>query len=133
MFIGKVQSMSPIKEKERGTLLTVWLILILITNIATFLLYLALALFPVALNPFLPSIATWTVYSFVALGALNVVFIGFLFFWKKLGFYGMCASAAVTLAVNLYVGVGPLAVWGVGGVVITYLVLRTKWNLFEDF
>ena len=50
-----------------------------------------------------------------------------------MGLLGMCGSAAVALAVNLYVGVGPFAVWGVGGVVITYLVLHTKWNLFDDF
>jgi hypothetical protein len=120
-------------HKERGSLIAVWLILMLLSNLATFLLYLALAIFPNAFILLLANIATWTVYSFAALSALNIVCVCFLFFWKKWGFFVMCGSAAVTLAINLYVGVGPFAVWGVAGVVITYLVLHTKWNLFDDF
>ena len=82
---------------------------------------------------FLPGIAVWTVYLFAALGALNVVCVCFLFLWKKWAFFGFCGSAAVALAVNLYVGVGAFAFVGVAGVVITYLILRPKWSLLDDF
>ena len=131
MPTSKVKSMS--SHKERGSLIMVWLILMLLANLVTFLLYLALAISPAMRTLLLPSIAAWTIYLFAALGVLNVVCVCFLFLWKKWAFYGMCGSAAVALAVNLYVGVGPFAVWGVGGVVITYLVLHTKWDLFDDF
>ena len=52
---------------------------------------------------------------------------------KKWAFFALCGTALVTFAVNLYVGVGVLAVWGLAGVVITYLVLHQQWNLFDDF
>jgi hypothetical protein len=52
---------------------------------------------------------------------------------EKVGFFGFCGTAAVALAVNLYIGVGPMAVSGVSGVVITYLVIQDKWNFFDNF
>ena len=120
--------------RKRDTLLTVWLTLLLVANIAVTLLYVFLAIIPAGFGPFPPGVlATWTIYLFVAIGAFNTACVCFLFLWKKWAFFALCGSAAVTFAVNLYVGVGVLAVWGLAGVVITYLVLRQQWNLFDDF
>ncbi len=119
--------------KERGNLLTVWLILMLLANAATVLLYLALALSPVNLSFFLPNIAAWTIYLFIAFGLWNIACVCFLFLWKKWAFFGLCGSAAVAIAVNLYVGVGALAFVGLLGAVFTFLVLRLKWSLLDNF
>ena len=120
-------------NKERGALLTVWLILTFLANILTFIIYLTLAISPVAYRFFFLNVPYWTIYFFSAFSGLNLVWVGFLFLWKKWAFFGLCISVAVTLAVNLYVGVGVFAVLGVAGVVITYFILRPKWSLLENF
>lgn len=118
--------------KERGVLLTVWLALMLAANMVTLMLYLALAVSPFGYL-LLPSVPAWAVYIFTSLGALNLVCVCFLFLWKKWAFFALCVSAAIALAVNLYVGVGAFAFLGLAGAVISYILLRPKWALFDDF
>ena len=131
MLNSQLKSMS--SPRKRDTVLTVWLTLLLVANIAGTLLYVFLALFPAGFSPFLPVLATWIIYLFTAFGALNVACVCFLFLWKKWAFFALCGSAAAAFAVNLYIGVGVPSVAGVAGVVITYLVLHQQWNLFDDF
>ena len=119
--------------KERGPILTAWLILILVANIFTVLMYLVLLLSPVGRVLFLPRIDFWTIYVFCFLGTFNLVCVCFLFFWKKWAFFGLCGSATIALVLNLYVDVGYFAFVGLAGVVMLYLVLRPKWNLLENF
>jgi hypothetical protein len=104
----------------------------LVANIGTTLLYLALVLSPVGLRLLLPSIASWTIYLFTILGAWNTVCVCFLFLWKKWAFFGVCGSAAVALIVNLDLGVGAFALLGLAGIVVLYLVLRPKWSLLDN-
>jgi hypothetical protein len=92
-----------------------------------------LAIYPNIFSFLLPAITTWIIYFFAVFSAFNFICVCFLFLWKKWAFFGLCGSAAVTLAANLYIGVGPMAIYGVLEVVITYLVLQTKWNPLEDF
>ncbi len=119
--------------KKRDTVLTAWLLLMLVVNIAVILLYVFLATSPALSNFFLSKYPFWLVYLFSAFGAVNVASVCFLFLWKKWAFYVLCGSAAATLAVNLYIGVGIPAIGGMAEVVITYLVLHQQWNLFDDF
>jgi len=119
--------------RKRDTILTVWLILLLVANIAATLFYVLLAISPAQFALFLPRLATWTIYMFTAFGALNVTCVCFLFLWKKWAFFTLCGSAAVTFAVNLSVGSGVFAVYGLFGPVITYLVLLQQWSQFDDF
>ena len=119
--------------KERGALLTVWLILMLVANIFTLLMYFFLSLSSFGRLMFLPSIEMWTIYVFCFLGAFNIVCVCFLFLWKKWAFFGLCGSATIALVMNLYVGVGFFAFVGLAGIVISYLVLRPKWNLLDNF
>ncbi len=120
-------------QKERGPLLTAWLIFMLVANIATVLLYLLVMITPVGRSLFLSLVPEWVLYVFVSFGALNVVCVCFLFFWKKWAFFGLCVSAGVAFAVNLYVGVGAFSFLGLGGVVILYLVFRSKWKMLDNF
>jgi hypothetical protein len=119
--------------KDRGALLTAWLILMLVANVFTMLMYFFLSLSSFGRLMFLPRIEMWTIYIFCFLGAFNLVCVCFLFLWKKWTFFGLCGSAAIALVVNLYVGVGFFAFVGLAGVVISYLVLRPKWNLLDNF
>lgn len=119
--------------KERGTLIAVWLLLLLVVNLFVLLFYLALAIYPSTFSLLTAIMPLWTLYLFAALAAFNVVCVCFLFLWKKWAFFGLCGSTAAALAANLYIGAGPYAVSGVFGVVITYLVIHDKWNLFDDF
>jgi hypothetical protein len=119
--------------KERGPALTVWLILLLVGNIGGTLIFLMLVFSSAGQSLFFPGITVWVVYLFAALEALNVVWICFLFLWKKWAFFGLCGSAVTALAVNLYIGVGIYAFWGLAGAVVTYLLLRPKWKLLDNF
>jgi len=119
--------------RKRDTVLTVWLTLLLVANIAVTLLYVFLAISSAWRSLLLLGFPTWIVYVFASLGALNTACVCFLFLWKKWAFFAFCGSAVAALAVNLYVGVGVPSVAGLAGVVITYLVLRQQWNLFDDF
>ncbi len=118
--------------KERGTLLTVWLILLLAANAGTVLLYLLLMISPAG-RLFLEGVPVWAVYVFIFGGVFNLICTFSLFLWKKWALFGLCASAGIALAVNLYIGVGAVAFLGLGAAVMTYLVLRPKWALFDDF
>ena len=119
--------------KKRETVLTVWLVLMLVVNIAVIFFYAFFAASPDFGSLLFFRFPYWSVYVFCAFGAVNIVSVCFLFLWKKWAFYVLCGTAAVTLAINLYIGIGVQAFLGLGEVVITYLVLRQQWSLFDDF
>jgi len=83
MLNNQLKGMS--SPRKRDTLLTVWLTLLLVANIAGTLLYVFLAIFPAGFGPFLPVLATWVIYLFAAIGALNAACVCLLFLWKKMG------------------------------------------------
>ncbi len=120
-------------EKERGALLTVWLILMLLAKVLTTLVYSVLAVSPVGRGILLPGIQLWAIYVFMLFGLLNVVCVVFLFLWKRWAFYVLCASAGIAFVSNLFLGVGVFAFVGLAGVVIFYLIIRPKWSQFTNF
>ncbi len=120
-------------ERERGALLTVWLVLMLASNVMTTLLYALMAVSPVGRSLFLPGIPLWAVYAFIFFGLLNIVCVCFLFLWKKWAFFVLCASAGGAFSINLFVGVGAFAFLGLVGVPILFLIMRPKWSLFSNF
>jgi hypothetical protein len=115
-------------KKERGLLLTSWLFLMLLINIGGALIYLLLGIFYPNLIPTIPS---WAIYFFGISEILMVVFIIFLFKWKKWAFFALCGMAIIALIINLIIGVGFTSILGLIGVVILYLLLRSKWDLLE--
>lgn len=119
--------------KQRGPLLTVWLALMLAANVFTVYLYALTATSPLAHSIFLPSVAHWAIYSFIILGALNLVCVSFLFLWKKWAFFTLCGSAGAAFAINLYVGVGPYAFVGLAGIAVFIVIIRTKWSQLTNF
>jgi hypothetical protein len=119
--------------KERGALLTVWLVLMFAANIITLIVYSLLSVFPIGRNLLLPDIELWVMYAFILLGSLNLVCVVFLFLWKKWAFFVLCVSAGIAFAINLFVGAGAFAFLGLTGVVVLYLIVRPKWGLFTCY
>ena len=118
-----------IESKKRGKLLTFWLVLMLIINAGTAFTYLIWNSSIIAMYPNVPS-WIWYIYGF--LGLANVVFTIFLFMWKKWAFLAFCGMAALAFILNLIVGLGIIStILGLAGPVILYLILRSKWGLFE--
>ncbi|MBW2995668.1 hypothetical protein KY332_00035 [Candidatus Woesearchaeota archaeon] len=116
-------------EKKRGALLTTWLILMLIFNGLTALSYLLLGGFLASVPPITPM---WTNYFFGVFALLNFVFTIFLFMWKRWAFFAFCVNAVIIFVINLVIGIGIVsALLGLSGPVILYLIMRSKWELFE--
>ncbi len=116
-------------KKERGFLLTFWMVLLLAGGVLSAISYITIGLGVVA---DLPSVPEWLTYVFLFMSIANVIFVGFLFRWKRWAFYAFCSSAVLVMILNLYVGVGiGMALVGLAAPVILYAFMRKKWSLFE--
>lgn len=117
------------ESKKRGTLLTIWLILMLITNAGAALTYL---LWNSAIIAAFPNTPPWIFYIYGILALANVIFTVFLFMWKKWAFFAFCGIAGIAFILNLIIGLGIItSIFGLAGLVILYLILRSKWSLLE--
>ena len=111
-----------LQEKKRHGCLTAYLVLAILLNSATALLYLFGA---AAIKRTSPNIPDWAFPVLIVLVLFNLACAIALLRWKKWGFWGLVASAAVTLGVNLTIGLGlSSAVVGVLGVILLYGVLH---------
>jgi hypothetical protein len=111
-----------LQRKERHGCLTAYLVLAIIANSATALLYLFGAQ---AIKRSTPNIPDWAFPVLIVLVLFNLACAIALFRWKRWGFWGLVASAAVTLGVNLTIGLGfSAAIVGVLGVILLYGVLH---------
>jgi hypothetical protein len=115
-------------EKKRGVWLTGWLILMLITNFFTAVMYFV---FNNAIMSVYPNIDPAAGYIFGLIGLANFVFTIFLFKWKKWAFFAFCGSAIISFIMNVFI-VGFLgSILGLMGPVVLYLLMKSRWNLFE--
>lgn len=108
--------------KRRHGCLTAWLILLIVANSLSALMYLF------AKNLIMnaaPSAPEWTFPVYAGLGIVNVICAIALARWKKWGFYGFVATTLAGLVLNLVVGVEAVqVVSGLLGVVILFGVLQ---------
>jgi hypothetical protein len=118
------------KERKRGVLLTLWIILMLIFNGMFALLYL---LGGKSISSELTTLPIWAIYLMGVLSALNFVYAIFLYKWKKWPFYAFCGSAIIAFVVNLIAGINIVSALFslIIGPLVLYLIMRTRWNLFE--
>jgi hypothetical protein len=108
--------------KSRHGCLTAWLVLMIIANSATALMYL---LGSGAIRQTLPNMPGWAFPVLIVMSLFNLVCAIALFQWKKWGFWGFCASSIVALVVNLSVGLGIVsALSGLLGLLLLYGVLH---------
>lgn len=115
----------PENETKRSTSLMLWLALLIIANAIEAL----LVIFRISLLP--SSVPLWASYTLTAVSILIVVSAIVMVGWKKWGFYLFCALEVLAFAVNLIAGAGVFAFIGLIGIAITYLLIRSIWNLFD--
>ncbi|MBU1446060.1 hypothetical protein KKD70_02245 [Patescibacteria group bacterium] len=118
-----------VTEKKRGILLTSWLIIMLVVKFfaasSFFLANEQIALYS-------PNITLWLAYLYGIIAFVNLTFVIFLFRWKKWAFYGICINAIIVFIMNLFIGMdAQVAILALSLVVILYLTMRPKWDLFE--
>jgi hypothetical protein len=110
------------QTKQRHGCLTAYLVLAIIANSATALLYLFGA---GAIKRGTPDMPDWSFPVLIVLVLFNLACAIALLRWKKWGFWGLVASAAITLGVNLTIGLGlSSAIVGFLGVILLYGVLH---------
>lgn len=108
--------------KQRHGCLTAWLILMIVANSLSALMYLF------AKNLILdavPETPEWTFPVYAALGIVNVICAIALARWKKWGFFGFVATTLVGLVINIIVEVEIMQmIFGLLGIVILFGVLH---------
>lgn len=108
--------------KQRHGCLTTWLVLMIVINSVTALMYLFGS---EMIGKSLPSAPGWMFPVLAVASLFNVACAVALFKWKKWGFYGFVVTSVVALVVNLMLGIGPLqSVLGLVGLAILYGVLQ---------
>jgi FtsH-binding integral membrane protein len=107
--------------KKRHGCLTAWLVLMIVANSASALWY---VLRSETIRRSLPNALGWTLPVLIVVSLFNVVCAVALLQWKKWGFWGSCASAVVSLVVNLWLGLGTGVAGAVVGVLLLYGVLH---------
>ncbi|MFA7707548.1 MAG: hypothetical protein WCX73_01230 [Candidatus Pacearchaeota archaeon] len=116
-------------EKKRGVWLTIWLIIMLIANFFTALIYL---IFTKAMASVYPNVANWVWYVYGLLALVNFIFVIFLFMWKKWPFFAFCGVSIIVFIMNLAIGLDIFsALFGFFGIIVLYLSMKSRWNLFK--
>jgi len=127
--------------KERGVFLTVWLVLMLVANAWAVLVNFVVAYLlnsGILMNSakelalVYSQFPIWIFYLSGIGGIINIILIIFLFMWKKWAFFVLCGLTGIYFIINLAIGAGIfMAIFGLTGIVILYLIIRPKWKLFN--
>ena len=106
------------KGKKRHWFLTTWLILMIVSSVATILIYLLMG----DTFSYLPG---WAIPVLIVFLLINLGSAIALFKWKKWAFWVLCGTSVVGFVVNLLTGVGIVtALSGLISVPILYGVLN---------
>lgn len=120
--------------KQRHGCFTSYLVLMIITNSLSALLYLVASKVIMRYPPYVP---LWVSWVLAVAGIVNVVCAIALFRWKKWGFFGFIGTSIIVAVVNLSVGLNILAVLlGLSGILVLFGVLqigkeRKGWTQLE--
>ena len=108
--------------KRRHGCLTAWLVVMILANSASFLLYL---LAQDMIREQLPQIPDWAFPVLIVGSLFNLICALALFRWKKWGFWGVCVSSIIVFVINLELGLGVAqSVFGLVGIALLYAVLH---------
>ena len=109
-------------EKKRHGCLTTYLVVMIIANSLTALLY---PFGAAAIKQRIPNIPNWAFPVLIAIAAVNVICAFALFRWKKWGFWGFAISTGIVFALNLAIGLSVAsAIGGLVGVAVLYGALH---------
>ena len=111
--------------KQRHGCVTAWLILMIIANSLTAILYLFAG--DIVAQNFPGGISNSILILLAIFGIGNVIFSILLFKWKKIGFWGFLLTSIGSLIINLSIGLGiGQSLLGLVGIAILYGVLQIK-------
>jgi hypothetical protein len=111
-------------KKQRHGCVTAWLILIIIINALTSLMYLFFGDTVMHESPEVPQ-SMLMLLAFLTLS--NVFFAVMLLKWKKMGFWGFAITSSAAFILNLRMGFGIFhSVLGMTGLLILYGILQIK-------
>ena len=117
------------KEKERGKLISIWLTLMIIANALSAIIYFFLT--PAIIKAF-PQVTNWMSYIYGVLALANIVFVIFLFKWKRWAFFAILGVSIAGFVLNIFSGISIIVnILGFIGPLLLYLVLKTKWEYFD--
>lgn len=115
------------QTKQRHGCLTAWLILMMIGNAATALIYLLTEPKQLPNSPIELNRTTMTLLCLVSL--INIIFAVGLWYWKKWAFFGFGLTAVLMFITNLNMGIDiASAALGLIGIMLLFLVLQIKQN-----
>jgi len=108
--------------KNRHGCLTAWLVVMIIMNSLSALMYLFGS---DAIRQALLKMPGWSFPVLIVLSLFNTVCAFALFKWKKWGFWGFCASSVFALFINLSIGLGIGTILsGLIGIIVLYGILH---------
>jgi|SRR5579862_4311657 len=111
------------EAKQRDGCLTAWLVLMIIGNSVTALLF---VLFRERIKSHSPNAPAWIAPALTVASAANVVFAVALFRWKKWGFWGLLGTSILAFVTNLIIGTSVLqTILGLLGIGILYFLLQS--------
>lgn len=133
--------MSENQAKQRGTLLTSWLSLLLLANAFILFVYILVGFLSATNNPVLNDpeirniVSTTPLWQFILGSIFEIVVvcsIVALFKWIKWGFYTILVITVVGLTINVALGIFTYrSLLPFLGIVILYLLLRSKWKIMR--
>ena len=111
--------------KKRHGCVTAWLVLMIIANSITAILYLFAS--DMITKNFPGNVSTPMIILLGVIGIGNVIFSVLLFQWKKIGFWGFTITSICTLIINVSIGLGiGQSLIGLVGIAMLYGVLQIK-------
>lgn len=117
-----VEQAVPVRMKNRHGCLTAWLVLMLVANAASALMY---TFGSENIRGAMPGVPGWAFPVLIAFSIFNLACAIALFRWQKWGFWGFCASGVAALAINLYIGIPPVTAFtGLIGLALLFGVLQ---------
>jgi hypothetical protein len=132
--------MSENQPKQRGTLLTLWLSLLLLANAFILFVYILVSFLsatnnPVLNDPEIKNIMSTPLWNFILGFIFEIVVvcsIVALFKWIKWGFYTILILTVAGLTINVALGIFTYrSLLPFIGIVVLYLLLRSKWKILR--
>lgn len=116
---------------KRPTFLTVWLILMAVSDLFSLYSY---TFGSSNITSTLPNFPLWTLPIYIVLIVVQLISVVLLWQWKKVGFYLVVASAIIAAVLNVItlgaIGIGAIII-GLVGIGILYLAMRPAWQQFQ--
>ena len=113
------------ETKQRHGCVTTWLVIMIIANSITALIYLFAS--ETILQNMLESVSRSIILLLAVICILNVIFSVMLLQWKKWGFWGFLITSFGALIINLNIGISAAqSVFGLAGIAILYGILQIK-------